>query len=305
VYGKGFISMKVTLATAPCSWGVWYPDGTPSGTHYTTFLDQATAAGYDALELGPFGYLPNKIEELKRELEKRSLSVCSGTVCYAFDQIQKLTHVKDELDQLCNLLQKLNANYLVAMDESDVGQFSEKKEFISDELKAHYFQIIRDLADYTFKQYGIKTVFHPHIKSLFEYEVEIEKLIEKTQIDLCFDTGHHAYCNGGTKKGDRSALDFILKYPESIAYIHFKNVEGAIRKRVVEEGLDSDQAFKMDVMCDLEDGIIDFNELKVVLEKINYKGIGVIEQDMPRATSDQAFAAAKRNLNFLKRIGIV
>ena len=62
------------------------------------------------------------------------------------------------------------------MDESDVGQFSEKKEFISDELKAHYFQIIRDLADYTFKQYGIKTVFHPHIKSLFEYEVEIEKL---------------------------------------------------------------------------------------------------------------------------------
>ena len=305
MYGKGSISMKVKLATAPCSWGVWYPDGTPSGTPYITFLDQAAAAGYDALELGPIGYLPTKIKELKRELEKRSLSICSGTVCYAFDQIETLTIIKDDLDQICNLLVKHNAKYLVAMDGSDVGQFSEKKEFIPAERKAHFFQIIRDMSGYTFEHYGIKTVFHPHIKSLYEYEYEIENLMEQTQIDLCFDTGHHAYCNGGTEKGDRSALDFILKYPERIAYIHFKNVKGAIRKRVIEEGIDSDQAFDMDVMCDLEDGIIDFNELKVVLEKVNYKGIGVIEQDMPRATSDQAFAAAIRNLNFLKLIGIV
>ena len=23
---------QITIATAPCSWGVWYADGTPSGT---------------------------------------------------------------------------------------------------------------------------------------------------------------------------------------------------------------------------------------------------------------------------------
>ena len=45
--------MKITIATAPCSWGVWYPDGTPSGTPWHTFLDQAASAGYQALELGP------------------------------------------------------------------------------------------------------------------------------------------------------------------------------------------------------------------------------------------------------------
>jgi len=31
----------------------------------------------------------------------------------------------------------------------------------------------------------------------------------------------------------------------------------------------------------------------------------VIEQDMPRATTDQAFTSAKRNLNFLKQIDLV
>lgn len=48
---------NVKIATAPCSWGVWYADGTPSGTPYKVFLDQAAEAGYKALELGPDGYL--------------------------------------------------------------------------------------------------------------------------------------------------------------------------------------------------------------------------------------------------------
>lgn len=49
---------KVTIATAPCFWGVWYADGTPSGTPWNVFLDQAAAAGYKALELGPTATCP-------------------------------------------------------------------------------------------------------------------------------------------------------------------------------------------------------------------------------------------------------
>ena len=100
-------------------------------------------------------------------------------------------------------------------------------------------------------------------------------------------------------------MDFLLKYHERIASLHFKHVDGKIKKRVFEENLDSDQALDLDVMCDLEDGIIDFRELKTVLETINFEGIGVIEQDMPRATTEQAFTSAKRNLNFLKEINLV
>ena len=297
--------MKVTIATAPCSWGVWYPDGTPSGTPWNTFLDQAASAGYQALELGPIGYLPANYQELSTELEKRSLSVCAGTACYAFDQISNLESIREELNSLCTLLVQMNAKYLVTMDESNVGRFGEKKSALTPSQSNKYLQIIREMAAFTFQEYGIKTVFHPHIKSLYEYENEIQNLMEATGIDLCFDTGHHTYSNGSPEAGDRSSLDFLLKYPERIAYLHFKNVDGHIKKRVLEENLDSDQAFDLDVMCDLEDGIIDFRELKTVLETINFEGIGVIEQDMPRATTDQAFTSAKRNLNFLKEIDLV
>ena len=297
--------MKVTIATAPCSWGVWYADGTPSGTPWRTFLDQAASAGYQALELGPVGYLPANYKELLTELKKRSLWVCAGTACYAFDQISKLDTIRDELDLLCKLLVQVNAKYLVTMDESDVGRFGEKKSDLTFSQSKKSFQIIREMAEFTHQEHGIKTVFHPHIKSLYEYENEIQSLMEATGIDLCFDTGHHTYSNGSPAIRNRSALDFLLKYPERIAYIHFKNVDGDIRKRVLDENLDSDQAFDLDVMCDLEDGIIDFRELKTVLETINFKGIGVIEQDMPRASTNQAFTSAKRNLSFLKEIGLV
>jgi inosose dehydratase len=130
-------------------------------------------------------------------------------------------------------------------------------------------------------------------------------MIDACDLNLCFDTGHHAYVNGGAKAGDRSAIDFIKAHPERIAYLHFKTVDGKIRQQVIDKHLDSNTAFDMDVMCDLDKGIIDFTELKKVLDEIGFRGIGVIEMDMPRATTAQAFEAAKRNLNYLRTLGLI
>ena len=104
----------------------------------------------------------------------------------------------------------MNAKYLVTMDESDVGRFNEKIRFDSLPIK-RYLQIIREMAAFTFQEHGIKTVFHPHIKSLYEYENEIQNLMEATGIDLCFDTAI-TLIPMEPEAGDRSALDFLLKY---------------------------------------------------------------------------------------------
>jgi len=119
--------MKLTIATAPCSWGVWYADGTPSGTPYPLFLDQAAASGYKALELGPAGYLPTDPAILKNELDARGLSLCAGTSCHRLDQLGSFADLRPEIDALCKTLTPFGAKDLVAMDESDVGRFSEKK----------------------------------------------------------------------------------------------------------------------------------------------------------------------------------
>jgi inosose dehydratase len=122
------MSSDITIATAPCSWGVWYADGKPSGTPWQVFLDQAAEAGYKSLELGPDGYLPQAGEVLREELTKRGLTVCAGTACYALDRFRDFAGLREPLTRLCRRVQAFNGTYLVTMDESDVGAYSEKKQ---------------------------------------------------------------------------------------------------------------------------------------------------------------------------------
>lgn len=299
------MSSKVKIATAPCSWGVWYADGTPSGTASDVFLQQAQAAGYKALELGPDGYLPTDAAELREVLKKHELELCAGTACYRFDEYENFEGFRPRVEALCKRLAEFDVKYLVTMDESDVGRFSEKKADYTPQVWDKYFGMFRRLGEYTKAEFGIETVFHPHIRSLVETEDEIERMMEATGLALCFDVGHHAYVNGNGKKGDTSAQDFMRKHKDKIAYLHFKNVDEKVFAKVKAEGLDSDAAFDLDVMCDLADGIVDYVDLKKVVDEIGFEGIGVIEQDMPKATTQQAFDAAKRNLAYLRSIGMI
>ena len=49
--------MKLTIASAPDSWGVWFPSD-PKQTPWHRFMDEVVEAGYEWIELGPPGYLP-------------------------------------------------------------------------------------------------------------------------------------------------------------------------------------------------------------------------------------------------------
>lgn len=297
--------MKVTIATAPCSWGVWYADGTPSRTPANVFLDQAAEAGYKALELGPDGYLPTDLGELRDTLDRHGLAVCAGTACYQFDKYRAFSEFRDRIDALCARIAAMGGKYLVTMDESDVGSYSEKKADLSADEWNRFFTMLRELGEFTMAQHGVLTVWHPHVKTMIETEEEIERMMDATGLDLCLDLGHHAYANGGCEPHDQSALDFLRKWAAKTPYLHFKNVNGEVRRRIRDEHLSHDDAFAADVMCDLPDGIIDYNDVKALLEELHFEGVGVIEQDVPNATTDEAFAIAKRNLNYLRDIKLI
>ncbi len=297
--------MHIKIATAPCSWGVWYADGTPSGTPARLFLDQAREAGYKALELGPDGYLPEDREALREELSRRGLEAASGTACYRFDQYEKFDDFRPAVEKLCARVASMGGKYLVTMDESDVGRYSEKKAGYTPAVWNKYHAMFRELGEFTQREFGLMTVYHPHIKSLIETEEEIVRLLDATGLNLCFDTGHHAYVNGNGRHGDPSVPDFIRRYAERVKYLHFKQVDGEVYARVQREHLDSDTAFDIDVMCDLPDGIIDFKAVRQALEDIHFEGIGVVESDMPKASNEKAFASACRNLSYLREIGMI
>jgi inosose dehydratase len=50
--------------------------------------------------------------------------------------------------------------------------------------------------------------------------------------------------------------------------------------------------------------MVDFKELKRVLDEVRYSGYAVVEQDMYPAPPDRPFPIAKDTREFLKNVGI-
>ena len=173
------MSLQVTIGTAPCSWGVWWPDGTPSGTPYNVFLDQAAEAGYKALELGPVGYLPTDIGQLRDELASRGLSICGGTACYDFLKAASFADVRADVDELCKRLLAFDVHYLMTMDGTAMSR--ETKAGLKEQQERTY-RIFGEMGRYCRDTYGIEILMHPERCSLIETREELERLID---LDLC------------------------------------------------------------------------------------------------------------------------
>ena len=103
------------LGTAPDSWGVWFPDD-PRQVPWQQFLDEAAAAGYTAVALGPFGYLPTNPERLRDELGRRGLTLTGATAGTALHRgADALAAALVECRQIAGLLAEMNAPYLITL----------------------------------------------------------------------------------------------------------------------------------------------------------------------------------------------
>src|SRR5258708_16925030 len=72
--------MAIRVANAPISGGIMEHVELPADYPYGRVLDEIKAAGYSGTELGPYGFLPADAAALRRDLEKRSLTLCSAFV---------------------------------------------------------------------------------------------------------------------------------------------------------------------------------------------------------------------------------
>lgn len=70
---------RIRLGTSPDSWGVWFADD-PAQTPWPRFLDEVVTAGYEWIELGPYGSLPTDPGRLADELGRRGLRATGPAV---------------------------------------------------------------------------------------------------------------------------------------------------------------------------------------------------------------------------------
>ena len=280
------------IGNAPCSWGINYPTG--NSFTWQQYLDEVAAAGYRGTELGPFGFLPKDPTLLTSELDKRGLTMIGATHVHTFGDAGSAGILMETLRELAPLLVDLQAKHLVIMDESN--WYPAGKEGVLDAAGWQALtSMVRDAQTLVEGEYGLKLSFHPHVGTGVELEDQIDRLLADTNIDLCFDTGHHAFWG-------QDPLAYMQKVWGRIAYMHLKNVNGAVRQLVLDGEVTVAQSYGEGVMCPLPDGVVDIQAVMRFLAAKGYDGPVVVEQDVAADATETPLQLAARNLAYMNAI---
>ncbi|MGN9847145.1 TIM barrel protein [Nonomuraea sp. H19] len=293
---------RIRLGTAPDSWGVWFPDD-PGQVPWDRFLDEVAAAGYQWIELGPYGYLPTDPEHLRDELGRRGLRLSGGAVFSGLHRGRDaLKEAVEECRAEARLLTALGAKYLVSLPEgyTDLdGNLTQPVDLTPEQWKDLTLGM-SELARVLREESGVELVFHPHADSHVDTQERVLRFLEDTDpevVSLCLDTGHISYCGGDN-------IEIIRAFPERIGYVHLKQVDPEIVRQVREENLCFAEAVRRGAMIEPPSGIPAMEPLLAELGRLDADLFAIVEQDLYPCPTDTPLPIATRTRKYFNGCGL-
>ncbi|MFJ5551401.1 sugar phosphate isomerase/epimerase family protein [Streptomyces sp. NPDC093225] len=294
---------RIRIGSAPDSWGVWFPDD-PRQTGWERFLDEVAEAGYEWIELGPYGYLPTDPERLADETGKRGLRVSAGTV---FTGLHHGPAVWDgtweHVSRIAALTRATGARHLVVIPsfwrDDKTGAVLEDSVLTADqwrELARQTERLGREVGD----RYGLRIVVHPHADTHIDTPENVARFLDATDPDLvslCLDTGHYAYCGG-------DSVELIETYGERIGYLHLKQVDPAVLAEVREQRVPFGPAVARGVMCEPPRGVPALEPVLEAAGRLGTELFAIVEQDMYPCPPEQPLPIARRTRAYLRSCGL-
>ncbi|MFD4140683.1 sugar phosphate isomerase/epimerase [Streptomyces sp. NBC_00390] len=294
---------RIRVGSAPDSWGVWFPDDSRQ-VPWQRFLDEVARAGYEWIELGPYGYLPSDPVRLAEETSRRGLKVSAGTV---FTGLHHGAAVWDEtwahVSDIAALTRAMGAEHLVVIPsfwrDDKTGEVLEDRTLSAAQWRDLTSQTER-LGREVRERYGLKIVVHPHADTHIDSEENVSRFLDATDSDLvslCLDTGHYAYCGGDSVK-------LIETYGERIGYLHLKQVDPRILAEVVADEVPFGPAVGRGVMCEPPAGVPALEPVLAAAQALGVELFAIVEQDMYPCPPDRPFPIAERTRGFLRSCGL-
>lgn len=295
--------MPIQVATAPVSWGIMEIAGFTGQKSYGEVLDEMVEAGYAGTELGPYGFLPTTPNELKRELEKRHLSLLGAFVPLPLGRPERHDEGLRSAMEVARLLAAAGAPYLVLSGEMDARRMAIAGAAAGDDgfrqpqwdAAARLLAAIAGAA----RELGLRSVFHHHCGTFVETPSEVAHLLKITDpqlLGICLDTGHYVY--GG---GDPVA--FARTHASRIWHLHLKDIQPAVLADVRRERVPYLEAIRRGVFCELGAGCVDFPGVIGALRNAGFDGWAVFEQDVdPALPGVSPKESAARSRAYLRRV---
>ena len=291
------MSSMITIGTAPDSWGVWFPSD-PAQVSPDVFLSEVAEAGYEWIELGPYGYLPKDPGELKDQLDSHGLGVLAGTVSEHLHRPDSWDAVWSQVTNVAALTRAAGGKHIVVLAEvwrhHKTGEPVEDRELTLQQW-TQLTESLDELGRRILEEYGLRVQFHSHADSHVGYQPDIVRLLESTNpewVNLCLDTGHIAYYGG-------NCIELIEKYPDRIGYLHLKQVNPLVVAQVLDKDLSFPEAVRMGAMIEPPLGVPEMPPLLEAVAGLDRDIEGIIEHDLYPCTPDLPLPIAKRTRAYL------
>ena len=272
--------MAIKLGIAPDSWGVWFPASDPNNAKQPPWwrcLDEMKVSGFSGCEIGPWGYMPNDDPQvLKNSIDARSLELVGATEGGNFLDEASVQQMLKDIDAISKLLKAFSsAKYIVLLPPMYTNLATGEIEMnpnLTDAEWETYCKNVQRCADRCAEN-GYEGLFHPHVDSHVQTEEQIERFLNDTTVNLCFDTGHHVYGGG-------EPISFYKKWSARIPYIHIKDCDLSVKDAMDKYKWSFAKAVTEDIMVEPGNGSIDFAKFHEALEEKGYDGWCVVEQDL-------------------------
>lgn len=296
------MNTRIIIGSAPDSWGVWFPDDAEQ-TPAARFLSEVKRAGYDWIELGPYGYLPKEPAALQETLDEHELRVSAGTVFSALHRPGSWDAVWKQVTDVAALTQAVGGEHIVVIPDlfrdHKTGEDIESRELTVEQwesLTGGHDELGRRILD----EYGLRVQFHSHADSHVGYQKDIERFLESTDsryVNLCLDTGHVAYYGGDN-------VDLITRYPDRIGYLHLKQVDPIVAAKAEREDIPFPTAVALGAMVESPLGVPDMREVLDAVAGLDREIYAIVEHDLYPCHPNTPFPIARRTHTYLSNCGV-
>jgi inosose dehydratase len=301
----------IKVANAPVSYGVFeLTIGEPGLPGPDQMVGAVAEAGYEGIDLGPYGFL-GKGEELARRLAGHGLALAGGYVALRFADPEGLEEDLALLDATLDVFDAVApaqpgwlpkptlADAGSAERAANPGRGRDLPEIGLDD--AGWLRLAEGVARAAgrCRERGLEPTFHHHASTFVEAPHEIERLLELTDVGLCLDSGHLLL--GG---GDPTTA--VADWGERINHLQVKDAQLAVLAQIIEERAGMRAVWERGAFCELGTGDLDVEGFFNAVQTLRYAGWLIVEQDRiltPDQPFEQAAQAQIRNREFLRRWG--
>jgi inosose dehydratase len=272
-------------------------------------LDEMAATGYVGTELGPWGYLPENVTQLRADLDRRGLALIGGFCPVTLHRPEQAVGQRQFALDVARRLRDLGASVLVLAEAGDADRLAAAGHVapgvtppFSDADWQRFAEGANAIAAAA-RELGLDTAFHPHVGSYVETEGEVEELLRRTDatlVGLCVDTGHLAYAGA-------DPVAMTRRHRDRVVHVHLKDVSAAVLAQARAEGWSFAQAVGRGIFVPLGDGMVSLPAVQAALTAAGYAGWVVVEQDSRLLAPEQRTLPrlqAQRSRETLRGLGL-